>query len=95
MNAELFDVETVTMLSPRLAWLKRHRIHTAHNPNFDGTLESPETGERLLPLIAYIERVRAELPGPRNTATGHTEGEAVTALAVKFSLPLWNEEAAP
>jgi hypothetical protein len=93
MSAELFDLETVAMLSPRLAWLKKHRIHTAHYPIFDGTQESPETGELLFPWIAWIERVRDELPGPRNTATGHTQDEAVTALAVKFSLPLWNEEA--
>lgn len=94
MSAELFDLETVAMLSPRLAWLKRHRIHTVQYPVFDGSTENPETGEPLLPWIAYLERVRGELPGPRNTATGHTQDEAITALAVKFSLPLWNEEPA-
>lgn len=85
---ELFPAEAVTMDSPRLAWMKRHRVQTAHS---DHPVDPDESDDC---WVAWIERVEGERLGPKNAATGETEQEALWRIAIKFSLPLWNEEEA-
>lgn len=84
-NDELFPVEAVTQLSPRLAWMKRHRIHTR---------ESLIAFKPGCFWQAWIERVRDELPGEINSAVGATEHDAMADLALRFDIELWNEEGA-
>jgi hypothetical protein len=73
---QLFDVPE--QLSPRLAWQKRHNIKTTQ----------VEAGV----ICAWKCRLRDELPGVYNSVTAKTEEEAVTDLAIKMIIPLWNEE---
>jgi hypothetical protein len=80
---ELFPLDAVFMESPRLKWMKRHKITTHHEPRYDGTQDSPETGQPLYPWTASRE-------GFAFTGTGHTENDALVELANYYGIPLWN-----
>jgi hypothetical protein len=91
MNGELFKVETV--LSPRLAWLKRHGLETEHIP--EGGRECPETGDEIPNWVCRVI-LPAERMGchyrPNEIGGGDTEEEACADFAVNAGIRLWNEE---
>lgn len=78
MSGELFPIESVAMDSPRLAWLKRHRICTSENLVSDPTLN----------FSAWIQ------DQPYEVSYGETEDEALMRLAVTYGISMWNEEGA-
>jgi hypothetical protein len=91
---ELFAPDTGAAESPRLAWMRRHNVTTWQTPNYAGDVESPETGDT-------IQRWNASRHGhtagmiQAPVTTGATEEEALTELAQRLGLKLWNEEIIP
>lgn len=84
---ELFAVETVAMDSPRLAWLKRHKVFT--HRRIDHPDESPWCA--WCEIEDQGECLRAN--GPRAFVYGETEDDALGELAIGRGWGLWNEEA--
>lgn len=82
---ELFSIADVTHESPRLAWMKRHRVETHHLPlaHIDGDepWRATTTG-----------RAPHQLGDRLHVGTGETEHEAIASLAKRERIPLWNEE---
>lgn len=74
---ELFTVPEV--LSPRLAWLKKHDVRTLHTPGY-------KDGEK--PWSAWT----TEWHKKGWYVTGSTEDESLANLAKALNIPLWNEE---
>lgn len=88
MPSELFAPEAVVMLSPRLAWMRRHMVSTAKSPcECDGTPWSAWVGD----LQKCIEK-GGDNPRRGGYAVGATEEDAVVALAKARRMRLWNEE---
>lgn len=73
---ELFPVNSVKMLSPRLKWMKKHRLSTEENGR-----RKPE--ERWMAWSASYLTV------PRGF--GETEEEAIRDWGVRAKQKLWNE----
>ena len=82
MNTELFP--TVKCDSPRLAWIKRHNLTTAHNPELAD--DSPWSCWSC-PLSNALDRETIGL--------GDTEADAIAEWAKLTGTRLWNEEALP
>jgi hypothetical protein len=78
MNGELFPAKAVTMLSPRLKWMKAHGVVTKKR-HFVPAVET---------WIADL------ISAPWPVGYGPTEEEACRDLGVKAGLRLWNEEGA-
>jgi len=78
---ELFSIPEV--LSPRLAWMRKHKIEAFQNGELwgesEGTWAATQTVGKILGLDAC------------QWATGPTEDEAICNLARKLNLRLWNE----
>lgn len=96
MNNELFPVETVAMDSPRLAWMKRHRVLTFHSmagyPDalwLAGIDDSPGGYTNAADFFCC----ECGTYGSSRCGEGDTEDEAIADLAQKHGLHLWNEEA--
>lgn len=78
--SELFDLPESK--SPRLQWMEKHGIEVS----------PPVTGCKVVTnsWMAF-QRFGIDIP---ETCYGHTEDEAITQLALKLGIKLWNEEAA-
>lgn len=76
MNGELFPVKQVRMLSPRLAWCKRHAVVTQRHPR------APADEQ----WSAYSTKLRVQRIG-----RGATEEEACRDFGAKSNVRLWNE----
>jgi hypothetical protein len=87
----LFDVPK--MESPRLKWIKRHRI-TINNIAEKPDEECPETGEIIPQWVCYQGTNAYWRDGMlnRRTGCGNTEDEAIADWAIKNRKRLWNEE---
>lgn len=81
--SDLFTIEP--SLSPRLAWMEKHRIQTKH-AGFGPAVHTQWTAWRNCEIYDH--------PHDGNAAEGETEDEAIVALAQKLGLKLWNEEQA-
>ena len=87
--AEQFDLLNVPVVeSPRLKWLKRHRIKT-HATSLEVGAED-EYGEEISPFYAYVGK--NEIENAHNIVGGTTEDEAIRNLAIRKGWLLWNEE---
>jgi hypothetical protein len=87
---ELFKMEK--HLSPRLAWMKNHRIRTHEWKQVEGdhnTFSHLGFGR----WVAYVGKM-PDLEGEGNYCHGDTEDEAVVNLARANGWKNWNEEAA-
>ena len=80
MTDELFHIDE--SLSPRLAWMRQHRIQTSESDLFKLTQHGK-------PWAAWISGKRTKAVAQYTTAD--TEDEAIIALAKKINLKLWNE----
>ncbi len=89
---ELFPAEAVTMLSPRLAWMKRHGLETEHLPN--GGTECPETGSEIPHWICRVVKLNPNFSHykQREIGMGDTEDDACADYAKNAGVRLWNEE---
>lgn len=76
---ELFPSASVTTVSPRLAWIKKHAIRTYKNQLVDIAVD-----RQWIALSVDF--------GPGIHAYGATEDEALAALATTHGIKLWNEE---
>ena len=72
--------------SPRLAWIKRHEVRTEYAKGMPEPWSAWD-GE----LIACIEAGGSD-PKIGGYATGKTEDEALSNLAIGRGWKLWNEE---
>lgn len=80
-------------LSPRMAWMRQHRITTWRTVSEIVGETSPETGDEIAAwYAARLGREAGMIQGP--VCGGTTETDAITELAVKLRLKLWNEEGA-
>jgi hypothetical protein len=90
---ELFPADTVTQLSPRLLWMKKHQVRV-HCAEF--MKEDPEEEPYCVWLPAndaFPEVAPDSVPNdPTKCGYGKTEEEALVALAKLENIPLWNEE---
>jgi len=91
-ESELFARDAGAMLSPRLAWRKKHGAQTLHDDCIDDEGFSSWIAWRDSDCVADtgFPRMRREEFGE-----GPTEDEALGDLAVKRGIPLWNEEPLP
>lgn len=80
MNETLFTLKET--LSPRRAWLKKHRLTVAERT------DEPNPAKRFLCATDEIARTFT-FPG-----LGATDDEAITDWARKNGVLLWNEEGA-
>lgn len=91
---ELFPTEEIEQLSPRLAWMNRHKVHTQ---KFSSDIEEPWLAWRgskkaldyCLEKATYSsvqEDYRHKL-----ICSGNTEMDAVANLALEDGWRLWNE----
>ena len=88
--SDLFPIEET--LSPRLKWMRQNRIEV-----IDSGIDH-ESGDQCEITGNQLYRWWATIPGSTSSshdAGGHTEDEAIVALAKKLSLPLWNEPTRP
>ncbi len=88
MSDELFPAEAVTMLSPRLAWMKRHEIYTTKGENCGEHPWSAWWGQRN--PVHFLELHEADMDDIMGF--GATEEDALVDVAIKWNFPLWNEE---
>jgi hypothetical protein len=92
MSAEilLFPAAEVAMDSPRRAWIKRNHVVTY----FSADREDPVwyAGRAEAPVADAVEWMFRELGAHGNSGIGEgaTEEEAITEMAIKHDLPLWN-----
>ena len=84
MNSELFPASIVTVKSPRLRWMERHKLITQEFPDVKPGDECPETGNPIHRWEAW--QVGAAPCG------GPTEDDAIIAWAKANGVRLWNEE---
>lgn len=84
MTDELFPTADVAHDSPRLAWIKRHRVVTQHLPL--------DPLEGMAPWRATIKGERLPEFGGLHVGLGDTEEDAIADLADLLGIPLWNEE---
>ena len=75
MSDTLFEIPE--QLSPRLAWMREHKIDTMDKA-YD-----PFTGDHRW-MAFKVSNIRTK-------DFGDTENEALSALAVKMNLKLWNK----
>ena len=91
MHPELFPAEVVQVISPRLAWLKKHAL-VLEKPTHGGQ-GCAETGED---IPRWVCRKRVPLSGnhwrPFEIGGGETEDEACADFAKNARVLLWNEE---
>jgi hypothetical protein len=92
MSDELFPADTVTQLSPRLLWMKKHqvRVHCAEFMKLD-----PEQDAYCAWLPhndAYPKFPDGTPDRPGACGYGKSEEEALVDLAKLENIPLWNEE---
>ena len=94
MNDMLFEVPE--QLSPRLKWMKENAVYTCYNEYFEEApwlamqaeyLQNP-TEEEIVQAFCYEHGSNGSL----NVGEGKTEQEAITDLAIKLGLKLWNEK---
>ena len=91
MSDLLFDIPE--QKSPRLLWLEKHGITTNNNgQNYKPGDECPETGCQLYPWLATTGEFTKGIYSDHNTAWAFSEDEAITQLALKLGIKLWNEE---
>lgn len=93
MSSELFPTEAVTMDSPRLAWMKRHRVLTYHSTIkpavwYAGLDEANHEFDNPCDFFAKEEAEN----GDRRIGFGDTEDEAIAVMCEKMHIKLWNEE---
>jgi hypothetical protein len=86
MSDELFPPDSVAMISPRLAWIKKHGVRTHHSRAFEDAEWLPWCAAFGEPFEVINEQ------GDGALGFGQTEDEAIIDLAVKFDVKLWNEE---
>lgn len=95
MSEELFPVETVSMDSPRLAWIKKHGVVTYHSfpnePDHCWFAGFQEWWPKLTDRVDFFCH-ETGWNGDSRLAEGETEDEALATLARYYELPLWNEE---
>lgn len=97
---ELFPAESVTMDSPRLAWMKRHGIITYRHCPGHGIETTWLAGfQEWWPNLSGIHFCAEETAhnGGSRIGEGNTEREALASLmtcwdARKAEMKLWNEE---
>lgn len=93
MSDFLFDVPEVK--SPRLLWLEKHGILTDHSalagvPPWMALIPLPEDkGKTLCACLADNGRRYDEAD---LVEYGETQDEAITNLAIRAGIKLWNEE---
>ena len=85
--SELFEIEPV--LSPKLAWIEKHKISTAFLPSSDDGQYWCWTGG--YQCGAFLSN---GAPADAFFAQAHSFDEAIVAHAKKRGLKLWNEEGA-
>ena len=86
MNDTLFDIPVCE--SPRLKWLREHKVSTHFNKDVQPGDEDEFSGETIYPWCAYV----GPLEYPRADAGyGNTEHDAVVELAIINDWKLWNE----
>lgn len=84
---ELFEIEPC--LSPRLKWIDKHGLNTAHCD--EELLLEPST-----PWIAYVGTWTIEKPWDESQLKsdfgfGASEEEAIIDWAIRHKIKLWNE----
>jgi hypothetical protein len=89
MTDELFPSETVTMDSPKLAWLKKHGLTTSYAENVGDAKD--EFGNQAKPWTCAKIILGGRCIG--SMGYGDTEEDACADFAEKYDLLLWNEEA--
>lgn len=81
--SDLFEVPE--MLSPRLAWMKKHKVKTEQTPK-NMVDEEDEFGNTCAAWYAMFR-----VPG-KTAVGGDTEQDAICNFAKYHRLKLWNEE---
>ena len=98
MSDELFPPESVTMDSPRIAWMKRHGItvvcHDWTGTDFENTAEPRWQAFSSNAFRRQGPSFRHPVIWANEGDRCDTEDEAVVALAQEMGLKLWNEEGA-
>ena len=89
---ELFDADVVASVSPRLAWIERHRIVTHKvESNPDTWLAGiAQDAQGLSGIRAWFAADKQSWDKAK-VGVGDTENDALTDLAVKHGLRLWFE----
>ncbi len=91
MSNELFDINSVSMDSPRLAWKKKHSVETE---KLERAGDEDDNGDTIPQWVCRIKKLaNGARYFPNQIAGGDTEDEALAEYAAKNSIPLWNEEA--
>jgi hypothetical protein len=80
---ELFDLKVMKMDSPRLAWLKKHKISTHRSPYVELDEE---------PWSCWSGPFEEAVMHKGDYTSGMTEDQAITRWALKYNVRLWNEE---
>ena len=88
--SELFPIASVKQDSPRLAWMKRHRVKTKHFPDVQPGDED-EWGNNVWPWIAFDTLCEENLDAT-DLCGGATEDDAIAKFARRHKLRIWNEE---
>jgi hypothetical protein len=87
-QSELFNVKSVTKLSPRLEWMARHGLVTKEDDSFDGEEECDYE-----PWACFNpQQLEREHFAEGCYGTGPTEHDAIVDWAIKNKVKLWNEE---
>lgn len=103
MNDELFPTATVTQLSPRLLWMKKHQVITWRLPSTGEWLAGFVAGPNYAKIAAsdtessqwFMDQIGEH--GDNSIGIADTEEDAIGELmktwyAVANKIKLWNEE---
>lgn len=92
----LFPAESVQMDSPKLAWLKKHKVLTYHSMPGEGEwacwFAAFDEGEFKYENTADFFCQHTGHYGDSQCGEGDTEHDAIAHLAKRAGIRLWNEE---
>lgn len=95
MSDELFPPESVAMDSPKLAWLKRHKVLTylsmPDDPDSRCWFAAFDEGEYIYENPADFFCQHLGENGNSRSGEGDTEDDAIAHLCRRSGLKLWNE----
>lgn len=96
MNSdELFPAEAVQMDSPRIIWMRKHKVLTYHSlAGEDGAcwFAAFDEGEYIYEDMADFFCQHLGATGDSECGEGATEDDAIAHLARRAGIRLWNEE---
>jgi hypothetical protein len=89
---DLFPLEVIAALSPRLKWMALYNLETEHLTDSPGT-ESPETGDEIPCWVCRVKKLNPmhSTYKPREIGRGDNEDDACLDWSKNAGVAPWNQ----